>query len=281
MNLVVLGAGQIGTHLSLQRPGESFHIRLLPVRNFNMNDPKAMKILDESSHIVWAGKDVATLSKPGEASTSCFYELLTYLRFRKSMVHFTYLSSGGAIYGNPNIYPTSEFQDLNPVSPYGIGKMKHELMLQTTAEENELVKLLVMRVSNIYSFGDMDSGLISSIERAVRNELNIKILGGEQTRDYLHIADFNIIVRKFWENNVTGTYNIGSGTNYSVNEIIDIFESTYQKRLKYVQEPIGAQEVLRSELNVDKMQSLGPFKFRTFHEILLAHHKLKNSGARP
>lgn len=271
MEIVILGSGQIGSHLSTETRRELTHIRLLPLRNLIFKSVEVIESLNSASHMIWAGKDVATISKPGEAGLASFTSFVEYLRFRDKPLHLIYFSSGGAIYGDTRHYPTSERQELHPISTYGIGKMKHEQILRALSDRNLAIKLLIMRVSNVYSFNNLDLGLISSIDRAIRNDLEISVFGGKQTRDYISIRDLKVVTQNFWENEVEGVINVGTGSSYSVDEIIEIFEATYSKKLKVVRSSLGSQEVLRSELDVSKMQSLGPFFFRKFPEILQEH----------
>jgi UDP-glucose 4-epimerase len=74
---------------------------------------------------------------------------------------------------------------------------------------------------------------------------------GEQTRDFIHVSDVaaaNILVSEL---DVTGVYNVGTGVEYSVNQIADMISSV-QRNI-----PPRIGEAKRSLADSSKLRSLG------------------------
>ncbi|MCK4308331.1 NAD-dependent epimerase/dehydratase family protein, partial [candidate division WOR-3 bacterium] len=62
---------------------------------------------------------------------------------------FIYISTGGAVYGEPQSLPVVESADINPICPYGISKhtVEHYLYLYSY---NANLKYTVLRYPNVY-----------------------------------------------------------------------------------------------------------------------------------
>ena len=74
---------------------------------------------------------------------------------------------------------------------------------------------------------------------------------GEQTRDFVHVhdvADANILLA---ESDATGVYNVGTGVEYSVNQIANMI-SDVQRNI-----PARVGEARRSLSDSSKIRSLG------------------------
>lgn len=118
---------------------------------------------------------------------------------------FIFASSGGAIDGKET-----------PDSPYGIAKLSAEKYLHFFQKHHGL-EVVSLRYSNVY--GPRQKGGVVSIftEKMLKNE-QVNIYDGRQTRDFVFVKDVAEV------NNIAltcepGTYNISSGTSFSVNEI--------------------------------------------------------------
>ncbi len=59
-------------------------------------------------------------------------------------------SSGGAVYGNPDILPTPEHHPLVPLSPYGESKRRAEGILKIYHERYPHTAVTLLRYANVY-----------------------------------------------------------------------------------------------------------------------------------
>lgn len=105
---------------------------------------------------------------------------------------FVFFSSGGAIYGEPEVLPATEESAVEPLSIYGASKAAAELYLNVVADQTGL-EVSVLRPSNIYGPEQNphgEAGVIAIFsQRMLRNE-PVTIFGdGSQTRDYVYVDD--------------------------------------------------------------------------------------------
>ncbi len=112
------------------------------------------------------------------------------LKYKTRKVIFA--SSGGAIYGEQQVFPAPENHPLRPISPYGITKLvaEHYLYYYKTIYELDYMSL---RYANVYGprqdpFGE--AGVIAIFIKKMLNEEQAIINGdGEQTRDFVYVED--------------------------------------------------------------------------------------------
>jgi UDP-glucose 4-epimerase len=133
-----------------------------------------------------------------------------------------YFSSGGAVYGNTSVAAVSESQPLHPVSSYGVVKAAIENYLHMYRELGDLDPV-VLRPSNPYGPRQSTAGVQGAVGTflalALRGE-PIRIWGdGEVVRDYLFIDDLVELAARAGLASDTGTFNVGSGTGHSLNQL--------------------------------------------------------------
>lgn len=136
---------------------------------------------------------------------------------------FIYISSGGAVYGEPEYLPCDEAHPVNPICPYGASKyiVEHYLHMYHV---NYSLPYLVLRYANVYGPRQDphgEAGVVAIFSEQMLLGEQVVINGdGEQQRDYVHVSDCcraNLLAAR---NEVeTGIYNLGTGIGTSVNEI--------------------------------------------------------------
>lgn len=103
-----------------------------------------------------------------------------------------FASSGGVVYGDPDVIPTPETAPNLPVSPYGVSKLagEHYLRVMGTLKGFEGV---AMRYANVYGPRQdpkSEAGVVSIFVSRVLAGQPLTIFGdGEQTRDYVFVRD--------------------------------------------------------------------------------------------
>lgn len=134
-------------------------------------------------------------------------------------------ASSAAVYGDNPTIPLIEETTCNPISPYGINKQIGEMYCE---KWNELYDLssLIFRFSNVYGprqAYSKESGVISLFLYKMLQDETITIHGnGEQTRDFIYVGDVADAIYRSVISKLTGTYNLSSETETSINQLIDI-----------------------------------------------------------
>ncbi len=131
-------------------------------------------------------------------------------------------STGGAIYGEATQIPTPEEYTAWPVSPYGVAKLSVEHYLFYYAEQFGLPSV-VLRYANVYGPRQDphgEAGVVAIFgERLLAGQETVIYGDGEQTRDYVYVADLVRANVAALGDAVRGTFNIGTGVETTVNEL--------------------------------------------------------------
>jgi UDP-glucose 4-epimerase len=135
---------------------------------------------------------------------------------------YVFLSSG-AIYGETSILGAAESVSPNPISPYGVGKIRAEEYLSSVASSG--ITIVILRVFSTFSKG-LTSRLPYVIRQRFSEERNCNFAGsGEELRDFVHTSDLvsatSRILGKALISPIS-SWNIASGTALSVREIVQI-----------------------------------------------------------
>lgn len=136
---------------------------------------------------------------------------------------FIYISTGGAVYGEPEYVPCDEAHPINPICQYGASKhtVEHYLFMYHV---NYGLKYTVLRYPNV--FGPRqdphgEAGVVAIFTGRMMAGEPVVINGdGEQTRDFVYVSDCaqaNYLAATV--DHQPGIYNIGWGVPTSVNQI--------------------------------------------------------------
>ena len=165
-----------------------------------------------------------------------------------------FFSTGGAIYGNVNS-PADENFPANPDSPYAAHKYEAEQDLQKISKEHNL-DYAILRPANVYGPRQYKGGEGAVIAVFTYNALEEKectVYGdGNQTRDFVYVADVVDACLEVIKKEVNGIYNIGSGKETSVLDLIRTLTVSTGQELKYKHAPARSGEIQRSVLDAKK-----------------------------
>jgi UDP-glucose 4-epimerase len=136
---------------------------------------------------------------------------------------FIFSSTGGALYGEPDVVPADEDHPVRPLSPYGTSKLAFEQYLGTFDRTYGL-EYTVLRYANIYGprqdFAAEEGRVIAIFASRMLAGKPLTIDGdGEQSRDMLHVADVAIANIAALHKGAGGTYHISTGIPVTVNDL--------------------------------------------------------------
>ena len=150
---------------------------------------------------------------------------------------FIYVSTGGAIYGEPEKLPVKEDTPINPVCQYGISKHTVEHYLYLYGLHYGL-NYTVLRYPNVYGPRQNPKGEAGVnaifINQMLARKTTIIFGDGEQLRDYVYVGDIVDANIAALEKGNSSIYNIASGKGVSVNQIF--FE--LKDILNFIDDPI-------------------------------------------
>ena len=148
---------------------------------------------------------------------------------------FTFLSSGGTVYGQPMTVPITEDHPTFPLNSYGMTKLFTEQYLRMLCRGTEM-GFNILRVANPYGPGQTGAGgqgLIGTILQKFRQEQPLTIFGnGLSERDYLYIDDtVEAIIRALEQKPLNDVVNIGSGEGRSILAVLEAVEAALGCRI--------------------------------------------------
>ena len=174
-----------------------------------------------------------------------------------------FISSGGAIYGEADEYPTTENYLPRPLSPYAVNKYTTELYLHYYFKSFGL-KFTTLRYANVYGPRQVphgEAGVISIFKnKYLKNERPTLFAFPENPdgmiRDYVFVKDVvnaNVLALDKGDNDA---FNIGSGIETTTGELLR--EISTQMGVNY--DPYFAAprpgDIRRSCLNTDKAKQI-------------------------
>ncbi len=261
MILVCGGAGYIGSHMCrLLRQHDIPHIALdnlerghaealqgTPLIHADLRNPAALEEVF-ASHTFTAVMHFAAYIEVGESTKNpaTFWEnnvhavwnLLETMR-RHGVNQFVF-SSTAAVYGEPERVPIPEDHPKNPTNPYGNTKLTVERMLGDYSDTYGL-RSVCLRYFNacgsdpdgiLGEAHDPETHLIPRVLLAAAGRGEVKVFGedydtpdGTCIRDYVHVCDLAdahlLALNHLATGGATNQYNLGSGTGFSVKQVID------------------------------------------------------------
>ncbi|HLG21304.1 MAG TPA: NAD-dependent epimerase/dehydratase family protein [Candidatus Manganitrophaceae bacterium] len=166
-----------------------------------------------------------------------------------------FASSGGAVYGEQEIFPAPESHPTRPLSPYGISKLSSEQYLYYYHKVCGL-DYTALRYSNVYGprqdpFGE--AGVVAIFtQRMLKEEQPIINGNGMQTRDYIFVEDVVEANMAAIHRAIGGPFNVGTGKETSVNQLFRYLLDITGAQVKEIHGPEKKGEQARSSLDCQK-----------------------------
>ncbi len=139
-----------------------------------------------------------------------------------------FASSGGAVYGEQDIFPAPEEHPTRPSSPYGVSKRTGELYLSYYHQAFGL-PYIALRYANVYGPRQSNKGeagvVAIFISLLLAGKQSVINGDGKQTRDYVYVGDVARANVAALESPYVGEINIGTGVE---TDVVTIFESLRQ-----------------------------------------------------
>ena len=168
----------------------------------------------------------------------------------------SFASSGGAIYGEQEVFPAAESHRTDPLSPYGISKLAGEKYLAYYANSLGL-RSAILRFANVYGprqEPEGEAGVIAIFAKRMLEGGQPIINGtGKQTRDFVYVDDVVEALMVTLEEDIQGTFNVGTGRETTVNECYGIIKELTKSTCKDLFGAAKKGEQQRSVVDVRKL----------------------------
>ncbi|RBY84542.1 NAD-dependent epimerase/dehydratase family protein [Blastococcus sp. TF02A-30] len=198
------------------------------------------------------GEDFATYV---DANVLATQRLLEAARRAPDLRRLVYASSS-SVYGNAQVYPTSEDDVPSPHSPYGVTKLAAE-HLCTLYARNFDVPTVSLRYFTVYGPGQRPDMAFNRFIRAALAGRPIEVYGsGEQIRDFTFVDDVVTANLLAATNPVPpgAVFNVSGGTSISVNEVLDVLSGIAGRRLDVRRTEAVAGDVVRTGGSADRIR---------------------------
>jgi UDP-glucose 4-epimerase len=173
---------------------------------------------------------------------------------------FTFLSSGGTVYGHPQADTISEDHPTFPLNSYGLTKLFTEQYLRMLCR-GSMMGFTILRVANPFGPGQLGvggQGLIGTILQKFKLREPVTIFGdGLNERDYLYIDDtVDAIIRAVEYAPLNDVVNIGSGVGRSILAVLDAMETALGCPIAREHAPDRATDTPSNVLDAKKAERL-------------------------
>lgn len=273
--LVLGGCGFIGSHVVDQLRALGHSVRVFDRQSERFRAPQKgveyrtgsfgdrMAVIDALSGMD-AVMHLVSTTFPGTADldprTDVSDNLLGSISLLDSMVglgikRILFLSSGGTVYGAPDMVPIPETHPLRPISSYGIVKVAIESYLDMYRRTRGISPIIV-RASNPYGPRQGHKGMqgvISTFLGRLLSGETIEVWGdGSVVRDYLHVSELAEFCVRALCSGKGGVFNAGSGVGTSVKDIIAVMEQATGSKIQPIYRSGRAMDVPVSVLDVSR-----------------------------
>lgn len=264
--LVTGGVGFIGTNLIKRLLQEGHEI-------YSLDNYDSGTVLNEQRGVTYYNLDIEQINQIKEKIDICFH-LAALSRIQPSFSNpsetFRVNTRGteavcewARISNVKVIYAGSSSRWHNPYqSPYAAYKFLGEEIckMYRTVYGTDIE---IARFYNVYGPHEIIEGdwaaVIGIWRRQVRDDLPITIVGdGEQRRDFTHVEDIvdGLIRIGMSTEKHEDAWELGTGVNYSMNEVYKLFEEKFKVKCKYIPNQTGNYRATLRE-NDDMINRLG------------------------
>jgi UDP-glucose 4-epimerase len=219
-----------------------------------------------------------SVAKPLEYYDNNVNGTLCLLRaMQKNNIKTIVFSSSATVYGDPEFLPLTEEHPLRTTNPYGQTKLVIEEILCDLYKSDPSWQIMILRYFN--PVGAHESGLIGEDPQGIPNNLmpfiaqvaigrreHLNIFGddyatpdGTGVRDYIHVVDLAHGHLKALQALIIPqctAINLGTGTGYSVLDVVKAFEAASGNKIAYQISPRRGGDIAACYAHPQKAKEL-------------------------
>jgi UDP-glucose 4-epimerase len=286
--LVSGGAGFIGSHLAAEYQRAGWEVTVvddlsrgkeqnvppgIPLIKADVRSPEARKAVAQGRfdvvNLQAAQIDVrVSVQDPALDAQTNVFGLINMLEgaAEGKVKRVVFASSGGVVYGDPEVLPTPETAPKMPISPYGVSKLSGEHYLRALGQLRGF-ETVAMRYANVFGPRQdpkSEAGVVSIFISRLLEGQGITIFGdGKQTRDYVFVQDVaraNVAASsaelKPGTDHDSTAFNVATAKQVSVLELANAVGDALGVKPRIEFAPARAGELVRSSLDVSKAKNI-------------------------
>jgi len=275
--LVTGGLGFVGSHLTERLIKEGFRVivvdNLSSGRKENLNpgaklykidiqNPKIAEVFQKEKprfvfHFAAQINVRKSLADPlNDAKINILGTLNVLENCRKNKVKKFIFPSSVGVYGDSKKLPIKEDFSLNPLSPYSVAKLAVEKYLNFYQAQG--LEYAILRYANIFGprqSAQGEGGVVAKfIDDVFQKEKPIIFGSGNQTRDFLYVADAVEAAILAAKKSSFVIYNVGTNTEVSVRNLLKLILELSSKKIEPIFEPFRQGEILKSRIDFSKIK---------------------------
>ena len=244
--LVTGGAGFIGSHVCDKLLAQGFEVLAVDdlssgrrenldprvrLHQLDIRSPETAKLIrdekpDAISHLAAqmdVRRSVADPRFDADVNIGGFINILE-AAVKAGTRRVVFSSTGGAIYGEQDVFPAPESHPQRPCSPYGVSKASGELYLNYYRQQYGL-SYTALRYANVYGPRQNphgEAGVVAIFCSRLLEGKDCQIFGeGKQTRDFVFVDDVARANLMAVQSDYVGAVNIGTGVETDVTTLYD------------------------------------------------------------
>jgi nucleoside-diphosphate-sugar epimerase len=162
-------------------------------------------------------------------------------------------ASSSSVYGDAETHPTPEEARPRPISPYGVTKLTCEHLADSYARSFGLDHV-ALRYFTVYGPRQRPDMAFTKIATALADEASFRVFGtGEQARDVTYVSDAVSATIAAMERAPAGAvYNIGGGTETTLNGVIALCERLAGRTLERRWQPAAPGDVRATSADISR-----------------------------
>lgn len=176
-------------------------------------------------------------------------------------------ASSSAVYGEAQVLPITEEQQLNPMSPYGASKIAGEALVASFGNSEKIENGLSLRFFNVYGKGQNNqyAGVITRFAERLSASLPPIIYGdGNQIRDFIFVEDIiDSILLSVESKNIDRAssgkqrvFNIGTGKATNIRDLAQIMTKIFAVDVSPIFEEYRKGDIINSMADITKLNTI-------------------------
>ncbi len=168
-------------------------------------------------------------------------------------------ASTAAVYGQPQYLGIDENHPISPMAPYGLSKYVAERYIALYHKLYDL-PYTILRLANVYGPRQTvksDGAVVSTlIDLYLRGKAPTIHGTGQQTRDFIYVADVVSIFERCLTRGDGEVFNVGKGHQTTINELVNLLNGTFEIHTEPLYTPPRLGDIDHSYFDISKLMTV-------------------------